>query len=195
MENRIPRKYLWDSAGKAGLVLGLVSSAYVLITHFITGLESSTGMAFFGVLLSFLLWGAKFAGCILLMKFFMKKYAQAHPGCDNSDTFRFGMVTALLSALIFAAFDMAFLTWIAPDTFEQALAAYREGFESGYRAIMTEESIEAMENMNFGMISFFSNLIYCFLFGTVLARILSRNIPSSNPFAGYQQNNDTPEEQ
>ena len=33
MENRIPRKDLWDSAGKAGLVLGLVSSAYVVITY------------------------------------------------------------------------------------------------------------------------------------------------------------------
>ena len=32
-------------------------------------------------------------------------------------------------------------------------------------------------------ITFFSNLIYCFIFGTILSLILSRNIPSKDPFA------------
>ena len=31
-------------------------------------------------------------------------------------------------------------------------------------------------------ITFFSQFIYCWLFGTVVAAIFSRNIPSSNPF-------------
>jgi hypothetical protein len=45
-----------------------------------------------------------------------------------------------------------------------------------------------------GTVSFFTNLIYCFLFGVVLSAILSRNIPSRNPFADYQKK-DTPDEQ
>ena len=73
MENRIPRKDLWDSAGKAGLVLGLVSCAYVIITFFLAKLSGSTGTAFLVVLLNFLLWAAKFGGCIYLMKLFMTK--------------------------------------------------------------------------------------------------------------------------
>jgi hypothetical protein len=35
-------------------------------------------------------------------------------------------------------------------------------------------------------ITFISNLIYCFAFGTVLSAILSRNIPSTDPFADYK---------
>ena len=102
MEKRISRKDLWDGAGKAGLVLGLVSSAYVLISMLLTKLSGSTGMALVSTLLSFRLWALKFGGCIYLMKLFMTRFAAAHPGCDNSDTFRFGMVTAFLSALIFS---------------------------------------------------------------------------------------------
>lgn len=191
MENRIPRKDLWDSAGKAGLVLGLVSSAYVVITYLLAKLSGSTGTALLVTLLNFLLWAAKFGGCIYLMKLFMTRYAAAHPGCDNSDTFRFGMVTAFLSALIFAAFDLAYVTWIAPDTYSQAIEAATEA----YGSMLPAESLEAIEEMNMGQISFFTNLIYCFLFGTVLSAILSRNIPSRNPFADPRQNFNTPDEQ
>ena len=180
MERPFSRKDLWDAAGKAGLVLGLVSSAYVLVSALLTKLAGGTGMAFLTTILAFALWAAKFAGCILLMKFFMKRFADAHPGVDNSDTFKFGMVTALLSALIFAAFDMAYMTWIAPDTMSQALEMIQE---SSYGSMLPAESLEAMENINFGTVTFFTNLVYCFLFGTVLSAILSRNIPSRNPFA------------
>lgn len=178
MERAFSRKDLWDAAGKAGLVLGLVSCAYVLLSSLLTRLGGGTGMAFLSTILAFVLWAAKFAGCILLMKFFMKRFADAHPGVDNSDTFKFGMVTALLSALIFAAFDMAYMTWIAPDTMSKALEMVQES----YGSMLPAESFEAMEEINFGTVTFFTNLIYCFLFGTVLSAILSRNIPSRNPF-------------
>ena len=190
MEKRISRKDLWDGAGKAGLVLGLVSSAYVLISMLLSKLNGSTGMALLSTVLAFLLWALKFGGCIYLMKLFMTRFAAVHPGCDNSDTFRFGMVTAFLSALIFSAFDMAYLTWIAPDTMSQAIETATEA----YGSILPAESLEAMQEMNFGQISFFTNLIYCFLFGTVLSAILSRNIPSRNPFADNRPTS-TPDEQ
>ena len=32
-------------------------------------------------------------------------------------------------------------------------------------------------------VMFFSNLVYCFLYGTVLSAVLSRNIPPRDPFA------------
>ena len=190
MERVVSRKDLWDAAGKAGLVLGLVSSAYVIFTMLLTKLSGSTGMALISTLLGFLLWLAKFVGCIWLMKLFMTRFAAAHPGLDNSETFRFGMVTALLSALIFAAFDLAYMTWIAPDTVTQAMDMLTES----YGSMIPAESLEMMENMNFGVVTFFTNLIYCFLFGTVLSAILSRNIPSRNPFADSGMDN-TPDEQ
>jgi len=190
MERPFSRQDLWDAAGKAGLVLGLVSSAYILITPLLAKLGGGTGMAFLTTILGFFLWAAKFAGCILLMKFFMKKFAAAHPGVDNSDTFKFGMLTALLSALIFSAFYMAYVTWIDPDTMERAMEAVQESYSS----MLTAESLEMMENINMGVVGFFANLIYCFIFGTVLSAILSRNIPSRNPFANPGPSN-TPDEQ
>ena len=188
MERRITRKDLWDAAGKAGLVLGLVSTAYLLLTQ-LPANAGHTGFLF--TVLNLLLWAAKLVGCILLMKLFMTRFAGAHPEADNRDTFRFGMVTAFLSALIFAAFDLAYVTLIAPDTFSQAIETASEA----YGSYMTSESLEALENINFGSVSFFINLIYCFIYGTVLSAILSRNIPSKNPFAGTSSQDNTPEQQ
>ena len=190
MEKRISRKDLWDGAGKAGLVLGLVSSAYVLLTMLLTKLSGSTGMALVSTLLAFLLWALKFGGCIYLMKYFMTKFAGAHPEADNSDTFRFGMATAFLSALIFSAFDLAYMTWVAPDAMTQAMESVTEM----YGNMLPAESLDMLEEINLGRVTFFTNLIYCFLFGTVLSAILSRSIPSRNPFADNRPT-DTPEEQ
>ena len=190
MEKTFYRKDLWDGAGKAGLVLGLVSIAYMLINWLLGKAGESTGRTILFSLLILPIWIAKFIGCIELMKLFMRKFATAHPGADNRDTFRFGMLVALLSALVFSAFQLAFTTWIAPDTFAEA----QEAVIASYGSMMPAESIEMMQNMNFGVVTFFTNLIYCFLFGTVLSAILSRNIPSRNPFAEQGPFN-TPDEQ
>lgn len=178
MESTITRKDIWDSAAKSGLVLGAVSIAYLVLSQLMASISTSTGIAVAMSLLSILLWAAKFAGCIFLMKFFMLKFAAGHEGVTNSDTFRFGMATAFLSALLFSGFYLAYVTIIAPDTFSDALATVTESYSS----MMTADAMEALENMNMGNISFFYNLIYCFLFGTILSSILSRNIPSKNPF-------------
>ncbi len=59
------KKSIWESAGKAGLVLGGVSIAYMLITM-LTGKLAGNGPAFLLGLLNVVLWIAKFAGCIYL---------------------------------------------------------------------------------------------------------------------------------
>ena len=46
--------------------------------------------------------------------------------------------------------------------------------------------LEKMEDA-YPQIAFFSNLIYCFLYGTVLSAILSRNIPTRDPFANFER--------
>lgn len=187
------KKTLWSGGANAGLALGGVSIAYVLLT-LLTGklAGGSTGMAFLVSVLNFLLWAAKFAGCILLMKLFMKKFASLDPAIDNRDTFNFGVVAALLSAVLFSAFELAYLQFIAPDTirdaFDTVMAQMSNQLDSN-----SLQAIDAIED-KLPQITFFSNLIYCFLFGTVLSAILSKNIPSRNPFA-RQQPQDRPDEQ
>jgi len=173
------KNIIWESAGKAGLVLGGVSILYLLCTMLTGRIAENGGAA--GVLMvvvNLLLWLAKFAGCIWLMRWFMLRYSQADPQADNNRTFRFGTLAALLSALLYSAAWLAYSSFIAPDTFEQALDVLRDN------PMMDSNSLSAIEEMMPKMptIGFFANLVYCWLFGTVLAAIFSRNIPSRNPF-------------
>ena len=178
------KNIIWESAAKAGLVLGGVSIVYLLCTMFSGKLveHAGTGLSVIISLVKFLLWIAKFAGCILLMRLFMQRFSQADPSADNARVFRFGALTALLSALIYSAFYLAYVSFIAPDTFDKALEMVQDNpMLSAYPMDGIEEMIPRMPT-----ISFFANLIYCWLFGTILSAILSRNIPSRNPFTDEQ---------
>lgn len=175
---------IWEHAGKAGLALGGVSIAYLLITMLTGKLAEDAGGAMTFVLgaLNFLLWGVKFGACIFLMRFFMLRFSKADPTADNNRVFRFGARTALLSALLYSAFYMAYVSFIAPDTFENAMSMLQDNpFLGATDTAAIEEMIPRMPT-----ISFFVNLIYCWLFGTVLSAIFSRNIPSRNPFTDEQ---------
>ena len=62
---------MWNTAGKAGLALGGLSTAYLFLTQWIGQAEMP---AFISIVLNMLLWAVKFGGCIWLMMFFMKKF-------------------------------------------------------------------------------------------------------------------------
>ncbi|MBQ9661109.1 MAG: DUF4199 domain-containing protein [Bacteroidales bacterium] len=176
------KNILWESAGKAGLVLGGVSITYLLCTMLTGKVTGSGGAVFLMTIVNLLLWLAKFAGCIFLMRFFMLRFSQADPDADNNRVFRFGTLTALLSALLYSAAYLAYTSFIAPDTFADAIDMLRDNpMMDGNMIAQMEEMIPRMPT-----VSFFANLIYCWLFGTVLAAIFSRNIPSKNPFANQQ---------
>ena len=170
-------KNLWNSAAKAGLVLGLVSSVYLFVNQLVTGME----IPVLSGLLNVVLWAAKFGGCIWLMMFFMKKFAAENQDAVNSDTFRFGVVTALLSAVVYAAFSFANTAYFSADM----IASNLDTVMQAYSQFMDSNTMAQMDKMMSKMpqITFFSNLIYCFIFGTILSLILSRNIPSKDPFA------------
>ena len=168
---------LLEQAGKAGLVLGGVSIVYMLLTM-LTGKAAENGPAFLLGLVNVLLWAGKFVGCILLMRFFIMRFAMKDPTIDNSRAFRFGTLTALLSALLYSAFYLAYVSFIQPDIFEEALSALTDN------PMIDSNTMSAVEDMipRMPTMSFFFNLIRCWLFGTVLAAIFSRNISSKNPF-------------
>ena len=173
-------KNLWNGAGKAGLVLGLASSVYLFVNQWV----SAMGIPILAGVLSFVLWAVKFGGCIWLMMFFMKKFASENQETDNSTTFRFGVVTALLSALVYAAFSFANMAYFSADLMAENIDTVMQA----YSQFMDSNTMSKMEDMmaKLPQITFFGNLIYCFIFGTVLSLILSRNIPSRNPFADYK---------
>ena len=176
----IEKKTLWDSAGKAGLVLGMVCVAYLAITSLSSKLVSdSTALAMLISLFNTCLWIAKFVGCILLLKLFMKKFAASDKQINNSDTFRFGCATAFLSSLVYSASYLAWILFIQPDIFQESLDILMQN------AALDSNSIAQIEEImpKMPVLSFFWNLFYCWLFGTVVSAIFSKNIPSRNPFA------------
>ena len=108
MKENITTGILLNKAGIAGIVLGLVSTAYIFIS---TGIASITSPVL-NTLLTILLWTVKFVLCIWLMIFFMKRLAKSYDNVTNSTTFKFGTTVAACSALIFAAASLANVTII-----------------------------------------------------------------------------------
>ncbi len=181
MELNQIRRNMWNDAGKAGLALGAVSTAYLFITQFMTEAELST---FLNMLFTGILWIGKFAGCIWLMMAFMKKFAAENPEADNRATRRFGTIAALLSALVYAAISFANVAFISADMFAEQTELLIQQMAPMMDSNTMAQMDKYMENLP--QITFFSNLIYCFIYGSLLSAILSRNIPSRDPFADYK---------
>ena len=85
-----------------------------------------------------------------------------------------------MSALVFSTFVVADIMYISTEYYQTA-----------YTTIITEmsktlpaQNVEEMKNMlvDLPKYTFIGNFIYCSLYGIVLSFILSRNIPSQNPF-------------
>lgn len=178
----LSKKNMWNAAGKAGLALGAVSSVYLFAGQFLSG--DLQPAVLWQQIVAFALWGIKFAGCIWLMKFFMKKFAAENEGTDNKAVFRMGMMTSFLSAVMFSAIFLANMLYISADHYE---TVYQTAIQQ-MSSTLDSNSLSMLEKViaNLPQISFFYNLIYCFLFGTVLSAILSRNIPAKDPFADYK---------
>ena len=183
MAESYSRKDFWDGAGKAGLVLGLVSIVYMLIEQLLLQDAAEKLGTAPATLVTFLFWTAKFVGCILLMRWFMRRFANTHDGVTRRDASRYGSAIALTSALIYSAFVLAWSKFIDTEMFTRAFEQAAEQ----YSAYMDSNTMEMMEEMQGQMpvIAFFSNFIWCFLYGSILSSILSSRIGRDvDPFAG-----------
>lgn len=183
MEQNALKNQMWNSAGTAGLALGAVSSAYLFATQLISGsiAEPATGWQ---MAAGAVLWIAKFGGCIWLMNFFMKKYASDNKITDTKALSRMGMATAFLSALMFSAIYLANMLYISADLYDQIFQTAIQQMSSQ----LDSNSTAMLEKLvaKLPQITFIYNLGYCFIFGTVLSTILSRNIIAKDPFAEYK---------
>lgn len=181
MEQNVIQKNMWNTASKAGLVLGLISTAYMFITKWTGQAEMPT---FVSMILTGLLWCAKFGGCIWVMMFFMKMFVEKNPSATNISTRRLGIITAFLSALVYAAFCFADIAYISADFYAQQIDQVMQSAAP----MLDSNSLKEIDKMseNLPQLTFFSNLIYCFLYGSILSGILSRYIPSRDPFASYK---------
>lgn len=175
------KKTIWNYAGTAGLLLGLISTASMFLGQVASTMtESSSAL---GLLLGMILWCAETGGCIYLMYFFMKKLAE-DPSVDNSKTFKMGVATAFFSALVYSAASFANIAYISADLYTEQMQMVIQQMGSVMDSNTRSMFNKMMENLP--QITFFSNLIYCFLFGTVASLIISRMVPGKDPFADYK---------
>lgn len=175
---KMNNKTFWNYAGIAGLLLGMISSANMFIGQYLSTMELSKTMT---TIVGGLLWCAETAGCICLMYFYMKKFSLEFPSEERKTIHRLGMAIAFFSALIYSAMTFANIAYFSADYFSSAyqelLQAASPSLDSNSRALMTK----FMENLP--QIAFFSNLIYCFIFGTIVSSIISRSIFTPKVFS------------
>ena len=174
------RKTIWNDALRTGLALGGVSIAYTLLNILLSKLQGGTAVSVLVNVSGVILWVVKFWLCIHLFKLFMQKFASSHDGVTNADTFRYGIAMAVLSALVYSAFYLAWVSLIQPEMLTDAIDVAREA----YSGVLPADQLEALDELapRLPGMTFIANLLYCTLFGTVLSAIFSRNIPSRNPF-------------
>ena len=172
-------------AARAGLVLGLISIAYMVCNILLGKINASGAGAAALNVAGLLLWLFKLVLCIRLMKLFMQKYAAGKEDVTNGDTFRFGTLTALLSALIYSGFAIAWSSFIQPDMYNSAFEMARDT----YSGMLTADQLSMFDDLlpKMPTYTFIANLLWCWIFGTVLAAIFSRNIPPRNPFSETEQ--------
>ena len=97
-----------------------------------------------------------------------------------------------LSALIVATVHALIMIFTPQETMDQtfnALTAQLAGQLDSNSLAMMDSFKENMPTL-----TFFSELIYCFVFGLILSLIVSKSIPSRNPF-DVQEEDATPEEE
>lgn len=180
MKETLSRRILWNNAGKAGAVLGIATAALMFIDQTLSGLQTA------GIVLRAIVWAIKFGGCIWLMRFFMTRLCDRYSGVTNSDTMKYGMMIAFLSGLIYSAFMLANILIISPDLIDKQFDLIIQSYSS-FLDSNTLSSIEKMKSI-YPQTAFITQLIYCFLYGTVLSAILSRYIPKADPFANFTGN-------
>lgn len=179
---------IWNEAAKAGLVLGLFSGSVIIANAVLTSLA---GESFAGRLIcsisSVAMWLIKFFGCLWILRFHMLKFACRYPKSTNRTTFRFGMMTALSSALIVSAISLANILLISPDSMQETIDTAMQSYTAAVP--LGDSDRVAIERMLgwLPQISFFTTLTYCFLYGTVAAKIFSAGIPPKNIFSDNSQ--------
>lgn len=189
MKRCLDNSTLWNEAAKAGAFLGGVSVGCLVLKE----LATSSGSTFLITAASILLWVVEFFGCILLMKDVMLSLRRRYEDVKIADTYKLGRRAALFSGLLLASAQALFIMKMPEadlNTFIDQVVASMPVGASG------REQVESMMD-KLPVITFFSQWIYCFLYGTVLSSIMSRYIFLQKLFGGPfpPREGDTPDEQ
>jgi len=182
---KMEKKTIINEAAVAALVFGIVAGAYTFVTYALSGMKGAA-------ILTSLLWIVKTGGCIWLMILAMQRLCRKNPEADNSDTRLYGTFIALFSSILSAIFAYVAMEFVFTDatatTIDQVYQLYGQYADSNTMAMLDK----MMDN--YSMINFFSTLIWCFIYGSILSVILSTRIPTPDPFRNFKKEETTDEQ-
>jgi len=179
---------LWNEAAKAGAAFGAVSIGCLLGKEF----SALSGSSFLVTAAAVILWAVEFFGCILLMKNLMLKLSEKYNGLKMEDTYRFGRRAALLSGLLLASAQALIILKMPQEEIATLFSDVTASLSTTQR-----EQVEGLTD-KLPLYTFIFQWVYCYLYGSLLARIMSRYIFMQSLFQGTlppKDPEDKPDEQ
>ena len=167
---KIDNKIISSDAARVALIFGAISGGYIFISGALGHIESQV----LSGIISIVLWLAKFIGCIVLMKFFMKRLHSSYEGVTRGSLISYGTLIALFSAIITALCSYISVQFVFPDQMSQAFDMVFQQYSS----MLDSNSMAMLEQMEgkMGIMSMTTNLFWCFLYGWILSMILAGSV-------------------
>ena len=185
MKGTIDNTTVWNEAAKAGALFGAISIGCLMGKE----LSALSGSTFLITAASVILWVVEFFGCILLMKNLMLRLTEKYQGVKMEDTYRFGRRAALLSGLLLASAQALIILKMPQEEMTDLFTQLSASLTSAQR-----EQVESVSD-KLPVYTFFFQWVYCYLYGSILARILSRYVFMQSLFQGNRPDENTPDEQ
>jgi hypothetical protein len=182
MKKTLDNNTLWNEAAKAGAFLGGTSVGCLALKE----LAGMSGNNFLITAAAIILWAVEFFGCILIMKNVMLSLRDRYEGVKMEDTYKLGRRAALLSGLLLASAQTLFI-----------LKMPEADMNDFVNQLSTALPMEGMMD-KLPVVTFITQWIYCFLYGTVLSSVMSRYIFLQKLFGGTfppREDDTTPDDQ
>ena len=155
----------------------LIATVDSILTDVLPALLGGEGM--FADLLGGALKIVKIVTCIYLFRVLMLRFFNTVQ-TDYARLQRYGLKVALFSSIVVAGFSILQILVINPEMMTQTIHAV----QNAYQNMMDSNTMAAMEKMisKLPVITFFSSLIYCYLWGWILSTTFARRLFPVNPF-------------
>lgn len=178
---------VWNEAGKGALFLGGLSVLCLSLKE----VSALSGSNFLVTAAAVILWVVEFFGCILLMKRSMLDFRDKYEGVKMADTARLGRRMALLSGILLASAQALFIMQMPEEDMNTLVDQLSSAMSMG---ASEREAVDGMLG-KLPVYTFLFQWLYCYLYGTVLASILSRYIFMQEVFGTRYRPMDEDEDQ
>ncbi len=178
---------VWNEAGKGALYLGGLSVLCLSLKE----VSALSGSNFLMTAAAVILWVVEFFGCILLMKRSLLDFRDKFEGVKVTDTARLGRRMALLSGILLASAQALFIMQMPQEEMNALVDQLSTSMAMG---ASEREAVDGMLD-KLPVLTFLFQWLYCYLYGTVLASILSRYIFMQEVFGTRYRSTDEDDDQ